>query len=158
MERDLIINDLKKYFNIHELVSPKVYNKMGSGAWCLFDTDALETLLFIRENLGKSITINNWFWGGKFKQRGFRENTSSIVSKKTEKDVVYLSGHVIGKAFDFDVKGMEAEEVRDWLKEKASELPCKIRLEHKKNGEPINWVHLDTKHYPDKPKVYLFDV
>jgi hypothetical protein len=65
---------------------------------------------------------------------------------------IYLSGHVLGMAVDFDVKGMKAKDVRLWLIEHKSELPYKIRLE--KN---VNWVHLDVEDEPDNNKVYLFN-
>ena len=155
MTREEIIIKLKKYFTPEELVSKEVYSKLGSDSWLLFATETLHCLLIVREELNKPITINNWKWGGSFSQRGFRENTSPIVRKKTS---LYLSAHVFGQAFDFDVEGMVATEVREWIKENADLFPCKVRLERNINGKVISWVHLDTKQYEKNPKVYLFDV
>ena len=42
-------------------------------------------------------------------------NLCSIVQAKTRKEILYLSGHVLGKAFDFKVKGMDSEDVRKWI-------------------------------------------
>lgn len=153
--REQIIKELKNYFKIQELVGEETYNKHKDNAWFVFDTNLLHCLLILRTNIDKPFTINNWYKGGRFSQRGLRDNTQSILKNKKR---LYLSGHVLGKAFDFDVKGMTAEEVRDWIKENEDLLPCKVRLEHRKDGVPINWVHLDTNYYEKNPKIYLFDV
>lgn len=147
------------YFNIKELVSEVVYNKYKEKAWRYFDTRLLITMFFIRKKIGKSITVNNWAYGGTFSQRGFRENTCSIVSKRTKADRLYMSAHTMGCGIDFDVKGMTASDVRKWLLEIQDELPFKIRLEYKyaKSGKEITWVHLDVFSDNDK-KVYLFNV
>jgi len=160
MEKQVLIDKLKDYFNIYELVDKATYNKFKDKAWGFFDYDTLLCLLIIREGLGRSMTINNWYWNGQFSQRGLRTNICSIVKKKTNSNSLYLSGHVLGKGFDFDVKGMTAEEVRMWIVDNADLFPCKVRLEHKysKSGKTINWVHLDTVHHPNTPKIYLFNV
>jgi hypothetical protein len=62
----------------------------------------------------------------------------------------------MGKAVDFTVKGYTAEEVREKIQEMT--FPCKIRLEHHKDGKPISWVHLDIIDEPKNPEIYLFDV
>ena len=71
---------------------------------------------------------------------------------------MYLSAHVMGKAIDFDVKGMKATEVRDWVEENQDIFPYKIRLENKMNGKPIRWSHLDVYYSRKNPKVYKFNV
>ena len=96
--------------------------------------------------------------GGEFTQRGLRDNLTPIFKSKFENNRLYLSGHVLGMAIDFDVKGMTANEVRNWLAESDYLFPCKIRLERKLKGKFINWVHLDVKSQDKNPKVYLFDV
>lgn len=127
------------YFSIKELVSKTVYDKYGDDAWRFFDPRILEVLLYIRETLDKPITINNWKSGGRFSQRGLRENISPIVYKRTKLKKLYLSAHTLGMAFDLDVKGMSAESVRKWLKEHSTELPHRIRIENK-----VNWLHIDV--------------
>lgn len=160
MERNEIIKQLKSYFSIEEFVDKTTFKAHGERAWKFFDTNLLHTILIIRVNLDKSMTINNWSFGGKFSQRGLRTNICSIVKKKTEALRLYLSAHLFGKAVDFDVKGMSAEEVRDWIIENAPLFPCKIRLEHKfsSTGKVINWVHLDIFEEEKNPKIYLFNV
>ena len=66
----------------------------------------------------------------------------------------------MGKAIDFDVKGMTADEVREWLIENEDLLPYKIRLEHKinKTGKTITWVHMDVYYLERNKKLTLFNV
>lgn len=155
MEPEEMIKQLKNYFKIEELVDETVYNTYGESAWRFFDVRLLDTLLFIRLELNKSMTINNWKWGGQFSQRGLRTNISPLVKSKTG---LYLSAHLRGGAVDFDVKDMSAIEVREWLVSKSKQLPHKIRLENNMKGKPISWVHLDVDYEAKNPKVYLFDV
>ena len=147
--------EIKKYFSIKELVDQEVHQLHGESAWRFIDTQLLECLLIIRECIGQPITVNNWTSKGRFSQRGLRHNQSPMVVRKNRP---YLSAHMFGKAVDFDVRGMEAEEVRDWIKLNIDRFPCKIRLEHKKNGVPINWVHLDVIQDERNDKLKLFNV
>ncbi len=146
-----IIEQLKRYFSIKELVSKDVYLKYGETAWQFFDVRLLETLLFIREKLDLPITINNWHLGGEFQQRGFRENTCEIVRNRTKKNHIYCSAHVTGQAVDLDVNSMTAEDIRDWIVESQEILPHPIRLE-----DGVAWIHLDCR--DAGKKVYLFKV
>ena len=160
MERKEIIKRLKKYFSIEELVDHVTFNEHGARAWKFLDTNTLHAILIVREGLNKSMTINNWKWNGRFSQRGLRTNICQIVRNKTAALRLYLSAHLFGKAFDFDVEGMSAEDVRTWIRKNEDLFPFKIRLEWKfaKSGKTINWVHLDTFHEEKNPKVYLFNV
>lgn len=158
MERSELIQEVKKYFKLEELVSEAVYKKYGETAWFIFQTELLVSILLIRVGIGMPITVNNWHSGGRFDERGYRENLSDIVTAKTNKGQIYISGHVLGTAIDFTVKGMTATEVREWIVDNQDMFPCKIRLERCVNGKEISWVHLDTKHYDNNPKIYLFDI
>ena len=83
MTKELIAK-AKKYFCIEELVDSTVYNKYGDSAWKFIDSFALECLLVVREGLGKPMTVNNWKWGGRFSQRGLRDNMSALVKNKSK--------------------------------------------------------------------------
>ena len=158
MERGEIIRSLKKYFKIHELVGPQMYAKHGDEGWFVFETDTLHSLLIMRIGIDKKFSVNDWFWGGIYSQRGYRDTTQQIIKDKVEDGILYVSGHPLGCAIDFKVEGMDAEDVRDWIVEHTDLFPCKIRLEWKKNGVPITWVHIDCKWYDHNPKIYKFNV
>lgn len=160
MIRFEIINRLKEYFSIYELVDSATYNVHSDRAWKFFDTNLLIALLIIREGTGRKMTVNNWKWNGTFSQRGLRTNICGIVKGKTLAERLYLSAHVMGKGIDFDVEGIDAESVRNWICEKEHIFGFKIRLEHfnSKTGKPIAWVHLDVFEEENNPKIYKFNV
>lgn len=157
-----LYDEFLEYFKPYELFSKKCYEKYKHYGDYFFlsriDPRLLETLLVIRKAIDKSMTINNWFWGGTFTQRGFRDSSTHMVQSRASKNDPWLSGHVTAMAIDFDVKDMTAVEVRRWLVETQDLLPHHIRLENNMNGQPITWVHLDVCYEPKNPKVYLFDI
>lgn len=136
----MLLDKIKKYFGIKELVCKHIYERHGSAAWTFFDPRLLETILFIRENIGRPIYVNNWSRGGNLSQRGLRCNLCQLVKDKTDLDKLYMSAHGQGMGIDFDIDGMSAKQVRNWIKEHQEELPHPIRVE-----EDVNWVHIDVR-------------
>lgn len=154
-----------KYFDIREFVSPKGYEQHGHKGkyfFCsLVDPALMANMIFIREGIDLPIHMNNWhnYKGGtKFTQRGIRDNTTEIVTKRTAKGIVYYSGHPLGQAFDFHINGMSAVDVRKWIVDHADELPYPCRLERKLRGKQISWVHIDVKIYQFNERVLEFDI
>jgi len=146
-DRNAIIRALGKYFHVKELVCPHCYAKWGQKAWQFLDTDLLYCLLLLRETIiCKPMVVNyNGHW-----QRGLRCNMCDLVKSKTD---VYLSAHVLGKAIDFNVQGMDANEARRLIKLHAPSFPCNVRLE-----KGVSWVHMDVlSQYGIKDKVYEFN-
>lgn len=145
------MNTIKQYFDIRELVCRHVYNKHKENAWDFFDPRLLETMLWIRENIGRPIYVNNWDSNGQLTQRGLRCNLCSLVRSKTNAQTLYLTAHSQGMGVDFDVKGMTAEQVRQWIKANENKLPHPIRLE-----KDVTWVHLDVRTDGSKGKIVMF--
>ena len=158
MSDEEIYQSIKKYFKIQEFVNKKTYDKYGETAWQFMCPRLLHTMLIIREGIGRPITINTWYKGGRFSQRGLRTNIGQIVIKMVRRMKLYLSPHIMGRAVDFDVKGMTAEQVRIWIRTNQRLFPCKIRLEHKMKGKFISWVHIDVFWKKTNSKIYLFNV
>lgn len=152
MTREEILDGIKKFFEIEELVCDHVYAKWGERAWQFLDTDYLHALLIIRRDI---LRLPMWCTSRTQKQRGLRCNRCQVVKSK---NVPYLSAHVLGKAGDFTVTGMKAPAVREKIKANAALLPCKVRLEKwDASGNEISWVHIDTIDAgPQQPKVYEF--
>jgi hypothetical protein len=145
MTREEAILGLQGHFDIRDLVCPHTYNAFGQRSWQFLSTELLITILIVRENILKTGMIaNNWRAGGSFSQRGLRCNLCQIVKDKTDVWDIYLSGHCLGAAIDFDAIGMAAEEARGIIRENAILLPNPIRLEV---GPAINWVHMDVFNY-----------
>ena len=157
MSEEDIIQRLRRYFNIRELVDDRTFLQHGERAWKFFDIKLLEALLVVRVGLNRPIAVNDWHIGGQYSQRGLRPNTCAIVKRYTAQDVLYLSAHTLGKAVDFKVKGMTASEVRAWILKNQHLFTFKIRLEKNFKGVEITWVHLDVFSEARNPKVYEFN-
>ena len=125
-------------FKISELVHPDTLAKYGEArCWEFLDPMLIRNLQWIREQLGKSIKVND---GGQFKNRGL-DPKKAYGGYRTG-----MSQHVFGRGIDFDVKGMTAVEVREWLEENYQDLPePNITLEYTLKGKPISWVHMDIR-------------
>ena len=144
--RDEIIRELHKYFQIRELVCEHTHSEWGERAWQFLDTNYLACLLVIRRDiLQQPMTCNH----DEATQRGLRCNLCQIVK---DKDKLYLSSHVLGKAGAFTVKGLTAQEARSRIRNNAHLLPCPIRME---GG--VSWLHFDVlPQYGVTDKVYEF--
>lgn len=146
LDRDQIIRELHKYFQIRELVCEHTHSKWGERAWQFLDTNYLACLLVIRRDiLQLPMTCNR----DGANQRGLRCNRCELVR---DKGSVYLSSHVLGKAGDFTVQGITAQEARHRIRDMAHLLPCPIRME---GG--VNWLHIDVlPQFGITAKVYEF--
>lgn len=145
------LEELKKYFDVEELFGPKEVKRDGQRCWRYLSPAFVQCLLIIRRDiLQVPMYCNNWKLGGKFSERGFRNNLCSTVKSKTDKGILYISPHMLGMALDFDAKGMTAEEARNKIVKNVDLLPFPIRLE-----SGVSWVHMDTYFEGDK-KVHLF--
>ena len=134
MTRAQVLQEIKPFFSIDELVCDHVLAKWGEQSWQFLDTAFLETLLVIR----RDIIARPMWCNSKFRhQRGLRCNLCDLV--KTKK-VPYLSAHTLGKAGDFDISGMTAEQARQKIKANAYLLPYPIRIE-----KDVTWLHFDVR-------------
>lgn len=146
MTRDEIITQLRKYFQISELVCDHVFSAWGQRAWQFLDTTYLHNLLVIRRDiLQVPMTCNH----AGSNQRGLRCNRCQLVREKAKP---YLSSHVLGRAGDFTVQGMTAQEARSRIRNNAHLLPYPLRME---GG--VSWLHIDTlPQYGITDKIYEF--
>ena len=146
LTRKELIEKLKEFFDIRELVCPDVFNKFGESSWQFFDRDFLESLLILRVDvICVPMFINNWHrWrnkeldGERFTQRGLRCNICELVASKTKKGILYMTSHANGGGFDFTTAKFSAQECRDKIKAKANMFPCKVRCE-----KDVTWIHFD---------------
>lgn len=146
MTRQEVITAIRPYFDIQELVCDHTYAKWGENAWQFLDTDYLHALLIIRRDI---IKMPMWCNGSQKKQRGLRCNRCQMVREKTS---VYLSAHILGKAGDFTISGMTAEQARQKIKANANLLPCQIRIE-----KGVSWLHFDVRPDDTRPNVKVVE-
>ncbi len=130
---------IPKHFKLQELVPANIFNTFGETAWQFLDKRMLMNLDFIRNTLGLAVNVN----GKQFNYRGYDDG-----GYRTNQ-----SQHRFGRAVDFDVVGMTAQQFREWIKLNYQKLPePNVWIE-----DEVTWVHMDVR-YSDKLGLYLFKV
>ena len=160
MTRSEILSEIRFYFDIDELVCPHTLAKWGEQSWQFLDTDYLHCLLVIRRDIlkramwcngkGGDIKTGNENWIEITEEGEYyclvQDNYGNPIT--SDRATVYC----LGKAGDFTVTGMTAEQARLKIKENAHLLPCNIRVE-----EGVSWLHFDVlPQYGVTAKVYGF--
>lgn len=147
-----------KYFDIREFIPESEYNKIMklseddrlNAFYKLINPKIIEIATYVRELFGKPMIINNWHTGGTYTLRGWRPLNCPVGAKK--------SLHKKGKAFDFDIKGLSDDEVKDTIIKHEKEL-YKIGVRRMESREDAGtWCHLDiqpVKGYTNK--IYVFN-
>ena len=144
--RDEIIRELHRYFQVSELVCEHIHSKWGERSWQFLSTDYLHNLLVIRRDILQMPMVCNHDGA---EQRGLRCNMCKMVK---EKKAAYLSSHILGRAGDFSVQGLTAQEARSRIRTMQNLLPYPMRME---GG--VSWLHIDTlPQFGITEKVYEF--
>jgi hypothetical protein len=129
------------HFQPEELVDKQTFERFKGNIWFLFRQDALISLDGIREYFDKPVIVNNWncpHIGKTFQYRGFRPHESPDWSQ--------YSQHC-GNAFDLDVVGIPADEVRKIIIEKKDDPHFELITCLEIN---ISWIHFDTRNTLDR--------
>ena len=126
-----------KYFKIEELVPKslfKQYEKETWKLWALFDDRILREADRLREQYGRCY-INNWLWGGKLNNCGYREQNSGVGSN--------FSQHCFGRALDLHFVDWDIEEIRHSVITDCISNPKKYPI----RGVELNvsWLHIDVR-------------
>lgn len=148
MNREEILTQVRQHFQVNELVCKHTFDKYGERSWQFLDTEALRVLLILRREVLRVPLICN---AGQHSQRGLRCNLCDLVKTKTLKGSLYLSQHVLGKAFDLTAKTMAAEQMRKAIEANADKFPVPIRVE-----DDVTWLHVDVLDGGSGKQVYRF--
>jgi len=138
------MNYTPKFFCLEEFVSQDIFKNYYNIAWSLLDDRILYTIDKLRIFFNKKIIINNWKWGGSFQNRGLRMFDSSVGAK--------YSQHKFGRAIDFDVDGLNANEVREYILKRTDIFEYITAMEIN-----INWVHIDCRYLYNEERIKLFN-
>lgn len=132
-----------KYFEIHELVPKKMFERYGVKAWRYVDSGLIEAIDRLKEhfNLG-TMTINNYYWNGDREWSGIRTPDSPHFS--------YGSQHSFANAFDIVFSDYSAEEVRSYIIDNQHLFKSIKGIELN-----VSWVHIDVRNEKD---LVLFSV
>lgn len=123
-------------FKPFEFVDKTIYEKRGDKSIELMDLEILEAIDFIRDDLNLPITINNWYWGGNFDGRGYRWDDAVLHPEYSN-----TSQHN-GKAIDFTVSTMTAEQVNNYLIANRNHSKLKA-IRFIEMGQ--TWTHIDSR-------------
>jgi hypothetical protein len=121
-----------KHFRPEELVPEYIFGIFGKSSYSLLDSRILWTADALREWFDRKITINDWLWKGEFDQRGFR----------TQVQTAKYSAHMFGRAIDFNVEGISAEEVQQRIRMGAGREPA-LRFVSRIESGTVGWTHVD---------------
>ena len=146
-----IIQNIKNYFALPELVGREVSAKYGELAWAFLDTRLLDVILWLREGLGIPLVCNT----AALQQRELRTNISPLVQEKTRAGRMYLSAHCLGKGVDLSSSNMSAKDIRRWIRQHIDDCPHAIRIEGDKSAP--TWVHIDVMNITEN-KLVIFEV
>lgn len=154
MDRKKILEEIKQYFDIDELVCNHVlerWKETPEKCWDFLDTGFLANLLALRRDvIQRPMYCNNHKKG--VYQRGLRCNMCEIVK---EKDYPYLSAHVLGKAGDFSIENVTCTTEMDRVRQRIKLLPVALSVPLRMEGG-VSWLHIDVMPTPNGQKVYEF--
>ena len=125
-----------EHFSIKEFVPEVVWMDRGEKAWQLMDLHLLENWDSLRDQLGCTITLNNWSWGG--------ERQASVLRIAGQPHYTAYSQHTFGRAGDGLLEEITAEEVRTRIKKRDIILPHPVIFE-----VDVGWIHMDTRQSTD---------
>jgi len=128
-----------KYFVLEEFINPNDFAEHKENSIDLIDKRIIAIADFIRETVGKPVTINNWHTGGQFKESGLREQNTTTGAKK--------SAHKEGKAIDVKVNGFGGKEWYDFVKKNAKALYQLGARRIEDKSLATTWLHIDVKEH-----------
>ncbi len=87
------------------------------------------------------VTINNWWIGGQYNNRGFRTSGCGVGTE--------LSDHFQGNASDKSFRDFDSDEVREYIKKRWRDMGITI-IE-----EGVSWVHSSVAWIPDQHELKI---
>lgn len=133
---------VSEHFLLQEFCYPELYETFGENALWFIDQRIINIAEFLRTELNKPITINNYHFGGNYKESGLRAFNSYTGTK--------YSFHRFGKAIDIKVKDVSVKRVFEFIQGAWKQL-SKLGLTTVEDIEyTISWIHLDCRNTGSK--------
>ena len=129
---------ISENFELAELVPPQILRAYGDKSIRFIDPKLPGLIEFIKWFFdGNSMTINNYLWGGKLKNRGYRTPQN--------KTGAYYSQHKFGRAVDFNIKGYTPDQIRKTILDNHTLFMNRglTTIEH--GDYAPTWVHVDMR-------------
>jgi hypothetical protein len=136
--------NISKDFTLAEFVPPSIYEKYLEKSVWFIDPRIVIMAQFIRDRFGKPITINNYLSGGNYQYSAFRDTACTIGAVNSQ--------HRHGRAFDFRIKGITPEEVRqDIIKNFPAYRETGLTTIE---ADTDTWVHVDCR-FTNQPTLLI---
>ncbi len=153
----IYINGKSSNFNIHEFVAPEIYEKWGNiQSLRYIDEAIILAAQFLRDKTGLGVTINDYAYGGQYRDSGTRSADSYGrmygASKGQDKYIMTYSMHKFCGAADLKIGSngeyMSSEEMAELVLDHEDEL-MDIGIRRIENpkftvGKSKDWLHIDT--------------
>ena len=129
-------------FSLQEFVPKSVWDKYGAKAIWFIDPRIIESAQILRDELGVSLTINNWSYGGARYMSGLRIPDMNIYRP--------FSQHAFGRAVDIVSNKISAQEMREHILNNQALYPHITTIEGN-----VSWLHMDCRNRPE-PEIQVF--
>lgn len=127
---------ISDHFFYHEFFSSGIWHNYNKALLRkLLDPRLIPIMEKVRTKLNRPVFVNNWKWGGNSMYRGFRPQNSPVGS--------LYSQHKFGRAVDFKVGGMSADEVRQFILDNEQEYMAAGVTRLESGQDAPTWVHVD---------------
>lgn len=142
------MSQVSKNFTLQEFIPQSVWNQFGpSGLWFV-DQRLIDSVQWLREQLGVQVIINNWNTGGTFQNRGFRPNTSPQYKP--------FSQHSFGRAIDASSPNMPHKDVYKWVLDNQDLILENTSFTTIESIEAApTWLHLDIREIPNAKELLI---
>lgn len=149
----IFIDGKESNFYVHEFVAPEIWAKWGTRSIRYIQASVVKAAQFLREKSGASITINNYEFGGTYRDSGTRtlESYQRMYGGKAKGQSRYLGTYSMHKfcgAVDLKIGKMSSHQMSDLVDKYEKELMnigiCRIENPDKTKGKSRGWLHIDT--------------
>ncbi len=131
-----MLQQVSKNFIIQEFVNKELFIAFGNNSIWFVDHRIIQFCQWLRDYLGKSITINNWHVGGNYNESCFRLPDTMTGAK--------LSQHKFGRAVDLKIDGYAPEEIRGIIRKNFDLVNVNYGITTIEKDTP-SWTHVDCR-------------
>jgi hypothetical protein len=171
---------ISENFDLKELVNPNIYSRIGDRAADFLNVNTPSVLEDLRADFGP-ITVNDWPFGGNYKDSGLREPViipskddllnvikTMNVNRSDGDQKVYdelvklfkgvgapMSSHRFGCTFDLKFKDHKPEYVYFHILNNQDKYPYISRMENAERT--VTWLHIEICTLPRKGDIIVFN-
>lgn len=124
-------------FIIQEFVPRRIFEIWGQQSIWFINPNIVLFSQWLKDRTGSIVTVNDWCFGGSYQFSGLRPFDCKIGAR--------MSQHRFGNAIDVKVKGWDAEDVRNLIRENYEYLNEMFGVSTIELDTP-EWCHVDFRY------------